>query len=165
MVAQGDAERRRRASGEEACGVEAQDLRPPGAAPAVQPGEVAALAGFVLRAEGRGEVGLSVSVVDDEAMAALHERYSGIAGPTDVLAFPLEDEVPGPEALLGEVVVSADTAAREAEARGLPFARELLLYVAHGVLHLLGYDDHDEEERNRMHARQEELLDAFLGGR
>ena len=56
-----------------------------------------------------------------------------------------------------------DTAAREAQARGLPFEEELLRYVVHGTLHLLGYDDHDDADRERMHARQEELLAEYLG--
>jgi probable rRNA maturation factor len=142
-------------------GVQVADLRE-GAGEAVDLQAVAGAAQAVLVAEGREGVGLSVAVVDDGRMSELHERYSGIPGPTDVLAFPLEDEVPGPEALLGEVVVSADTAAREAAERGLTFERELLLYVIHGTLHLLGYDDHDPTERTRMHARQEELLGAFL---
>jgi probable rRNA maturation factor len=124
--------------------------------------KVEALAAHVLVAEGRPDAALSVTLVDDEAMAELHARYSRVEGPTDVLAFPLEDgDGPGP-GLLGEVVVSTDTAAREARARGLPFLRELLLYVAHGTLHLLGHDDHDPLPRRRMHRRQAALLAAFL---
>lgn len=122
--------------------------------------KVEALAAHVLVAEGRPDAALSVTLVDDEAMAELHARYSKVEGPTDVLAFPLDDgDGPG---LLGEVVVSTDTAAREARARGLPFLRELLLYVAHGTLHLLGHDDHDPRLRRRMHRRQAALLAAFL---
>jgi probable rRNA maturation factor len=122
--------------------------------------KVEALAVHVLIAEGRPDAALSVTLVDDEAMAELHARYSKVEGPTDVLAFPLEDgDGPG---LLGEVVVSTDTAAREARARKLPFLRELLLYVAHGTLHLLGHDDHDPLARRRMHRRQAALLAAFL---
>jgi probable rRNA maturation factor len=124
-----------------------------------------ALAEHVLRAERREGAGLSVTVVSDRAIAKLHRDYLGVPGPTDVISFPLEDDLPGGPPLLGEVVVSADTAAREARARRLPFRRELLLYIAHGALHLLGYDDHAPRDRRRMHARQEALLDAFLAGR
>lgn len=130
----------------------------------VDPARVAALAAHVLRAERRADAALSVTIVSDRRIAALHREYLDVPGPTDVISFPLEDELPlgdGPR-LLGEVVVSADTAAREARARRLPFERELLLYVAHGTLHLLGYDDHDPKERARMHRRQEALLDRFL---
>lgn len=121
------------------------------------------LAASVLRAEGRPEAALSVALVDDARISELHEQFLGDPDPTDVISFPLEDDLdlPGPR-LLGEVVVSTDTAAREAAERGLPFEREVLLYVAHGTLHLLGWDDHEDAERERMHARQEELLEAFL---
>lgn len=129
--------------------------------------EARALAEHVLRAEGREAAGLSVAIVSDRAIAKLHREFLDVPGPTDVISFPLEDDVPGPACgdVLGEVVVSADTAAREARARRLPFRRELLLYVAHGTLHLLGYDDHAPRDRARMHARQEALLDAFLARR
>ena len=122
---------------------------------------VAALAAHVLRAEKRADAALSVTIVSDRRIAALHREYLDVPGPTDVISFPLG--TPGdPDPMLGEVVVSADTAAREAKARRLPFERELLLYVAHGTLHLLGYDDHEPRERDRMHRRQEALLARFL---
>lgn len=122
---------------------------------------LAALADAVLRAEGDDRGQLSLAVVDDPRMSELHERFSGIPGATDVLSFPLDD---GPGELLGEVVVSSDTAAREAEERGLPFEEELQRYVVHGILHLFGYDDHEPAERERMHARQEALLSEFRAG-
>ncbi|HZU97283.1 MAG TPA: rRNA maturation RNase YbeY [Planctomycetota bacterium] len=121
---------------------------------------IAALATSVLDAEKR-RGGLSVALVDDRAIARIHVDFLGVPGPTDVVSFPLEDEHDG---LLGEVVVSTDTAAREARARGLSLEREVFLYIVHGILHLCGWDDHDPTERRRMHARQEELLEAFLKG-
>lgn len=131
----------------------------------VDPARVRALALHVLVAEGRADAGLSVVVVNDRRIAALHRQFLDVPGPTDVISFPLDDDpLPGEPPLLGEVVVSADTAAREARARGLPFERELLLYVAHGTLHLLGYDDHAPRDRARMHRRQEALLARFLSG-
>ena len=133
---------------------------PPGAPP-VELEHVRLAAAFVLQAEGRAGAGLSVTVVDDPAIAELHARYLGVSGATDVISFPLDDDFPG-EALVGEVVVSADTAEREAGERGLPFAEELLRYVVHGTLHLLGYDDQDPDDHRRMHARQEELLAQLL---
>lgn len=128
---------------------------------------VRALAEHVLRAERRADATLSVTIVSDRKIAALHRDYLGVPGPTDVISFPLEDELDlgGASGVLGEVVVSADTAAREAKARGLPFERELLLYVAHGTLHLLGYDDHAPRDRARMHRRQEALLARWLRDR
>ena len=140
--------------------VEAGDLREP-AEPAIDLERVRGAAALALTACDRGDAELSVTLVDDARIAELHERYLGIPGPTDVLSFPLEDDFEGPT-ILGEVVVSVDTAAREAQERGLTLERELLLYVIHGTLHLLGYDDRNPDDRARMEARQEELLEAFL---
>lgn len=122
------------------------------------------VAAGVLAAEGRPEVELSLTLVDDAAMAELHQRFSGEPGPTDVLAFPLDEgpHPPGMPVLLGEVVVCTDVAAREAAERGLPFAEEVARYVVHGTLHLLGWDDHEEAEREAMHARQEALLASLV---
>jgi probable rRNA maturation factor len=124
------------------------------------PTRLRALARFVLLAEGRTEeCGLSVALVRDPEIARIHGEFLGDPTPTDVVSFPLEDER---DDLLGEVVVSTDTAAREARSRGLTLDREVLLYVVHGILHLLGYDDHRKRDRDVMHARQEELLERFL---
>lgn len=132
---------------------------PQPAAPSLE--RIEALAAEVLAAEDASGQELSVTLVDDEQIAQLHLDYMDIPGPTDVISFPLSDpEDPIP--ILGEVVVSVDTAAREAEERGLSLEEELLRYVVHGTLHLLGYDDHEEQERIEMHARQEELLATFL---
>lgn len=133
------------------------DQRPEGG-PAAPPLEaIAALAAHVLAAEGQPEAELSVTLVDDERIAQIHVDYMDIPGPTDVISFPLgdpEDPIP----ILGEVVVSVDTAAREAEERGITLREELLRYVVHGTLHLFGYDDHEPDDYAVMHARQEELL-------
>lgn len=137
------------------------DLRQPEGSPALLEA-VRGAAAAALEAEGRGACQLSVALVDDPRMAELHLEYMGIEGPTDVLSFPLDDGIPGPEPLIGEVIVSVDTAGREARERGHGHLYELLLYVIHGTLHLLGYDDHQEEDRARMHARQTELLVDYL---
>jgi len=94
-----------------------------------------------------GRKGITVVLVSDGEMAELHERYLGVKGPTDVLSFPT-----------GEIVVSADTAAREADARGIPPLHELVLYVVHGALHLDGYDDKKPEARRRMRAAERKVL-------
>jgi probable rRNA maturation factor len=103
-----------------------------------------------------GEV--RVRVVDDAEMADAHERWSGVPGTTDVLTFDLRDTGQGP--LDVDLLVCADEAARQADARGIPPERELLLYVIHGVLHCLGFDDHDEAAAARMHAEEDRLLEA-----
>lgn len=112
-----------------------------------------------LRAERCPRCDLSIALVDDDRMAKLHERYLNINAPTDVLTFDLADANAGDSnGIDGEIVVSIDTARREAAARGLTPTTELLLYVIHGVLHLLGYDDIDDEQSAIMHAREDALL-------
>ena len=114
----------------------------------------------LLRARFPGD--LSLSLVDDREMGRLHGRFSGDPAPTDVLAFPLPGPVPGgPPAPAGEVVVSVETAVREARARGLRPRVEVLLYAVHGVLHLLGEDDHDPVKARRMDRRTLALLRAL----
>lgn len=120
-----------------------------------------ALAAHVLRCEGIARAEVSVGLVDDAAIAPINWRYLNHQGPTDVITFPLSP--PDSDELAGEIVISAETAAREAAARGLDPADELRLYLVHGLLHLCGLDDRDENDRRRMHARQDELLGAFAG--
>lgn len=140
-----------------------------------------------LRAEGfrRGEV--SIAVVAAREMAQLHRRHMGLGGATDVLTFDLGvDRARG--VVQGEIIVCADVAWRAAQqrlrslnraptrlgalrraprapvaARSLRHAAcaELALYVVHGVLHLSGYDDHSSAGFQRMHRREDELLDAL----
>jgi probable rRNA maturation factor len=100
-----------------------------------------------LEAEGKLAVELSLSFVEEAEMAELHERYMNEPGPTDVLSFPLDEDE-----LLGDVVVCPTEARRNSP--GDP-ASELRLLVVHGVLHLVGYDHEDEEERRVMWAKQE----------
>jgi len=101
---------------------------------------------------------LSLAVVDGREMARLNRRFTGRRGQTDVLAFPLE-EGPAPAALMvGEIVVNASLAAREARGRGAQPLHELMLYALHGALHLAGYDDHNRQDRAAMYSREEEIL-------
>ena len=101
---------------------------------------------------------LSLAVVDSREMARLNRRFTGRRGQTDVLAFPLADG-PSPGArMVGEIVVNASLAAREARGRGARPIHELTLYALHGALHLAGYDDHDPQDRNAMYSREEKIL-------
>lgn len=111
-----------------------------------------ALAETVLRGEGAAASELSVSFVTDEEMADLHERYLGEPGPTDVLAFPLDEMDEGGVRVLGDVVICPAVAARNNPADP---AGELRLLLVHGILHLLGHDHEQEAERARMWALQE----------
>ena len=88
-----------------------------------------------------------VALVDDPTIAELHERFLDKPGPTDVLSFPH-----------GEIVVSADTARREADRRGIAPLDELVLYVVHGALHLAGYTDRRDTDRRKMRAAERRVL-------
>lgn len=112
-----------------------------------------ALARECLRGEGVVDAELSVSLVTEEEIADLHERYMHEDGPTDVLSFPLDDEA-GEDGsrLLGDVVIAPGVAARNNP--GNP-AAELRLLLVHGILHLLGHDHMGQAERNQMWAKQE----------
>lgn len=132
----------------------------------------AGLARAVLREEGIGSGELGLRFVDAGAMAELNLAHMGTAGPTDVLAFPIDGghggaPASGPTVLLGDVVVCPAYAARAngAAASGDPRptgdpADELALLVVHGVLHILGYDHAHEAEAAAMQAREQQLLAA-----
>jgi len=124
---------------------------------------------------------MSLLFVNEETIAELNERFLGGDGPTDVLAFPMDDEPPpggrqpdqggrgpgsptdpgDPPTLLGDVVVCPTVAARQAGERNAPVDDELALLVVHGVLHLLDYDHAEPEETAVMRRREQELLDQF----
>jgi probable rRNA maturation factor len=141
------------------------------------------LAEQVLAAEGvRGDAELSVLFVDEQAMADLNERFNNTEGPTDVLAFPIDEEPteggrspdsggtgPGyspPEPadlpiLIGDVVVCPAVAARNAPEHAGTYDDEIALLLVHGILHLMGMDHMDDEEAEAMEARERELLAQF----
>ncbi len=110
-----------------------------------------------LSSEGRGSGQLEIAFVDAAAMSRHHERWAGRDGPTDVLAFNLQDDaLPG--CVEGQLIVCESVARQEAGVRNTDWRGELLLYVVHGCLHLCGYDDHGAEDFERMHRREDELL-------
>lgn len=110
---------------------------------------------------------VSVLLTGDEEIRTLNRDYRGIDSPTDVLSFSQnegedfgtgEDESP-----LGDVVISIETARRQAEQRGASLEEEVDLLLVHGLLHLLGYDHAEPEDEKRMFARQDEVLSAKKG--
>lgn len=122
----------------------------------VSPDRLRRVGRHALSALGRADRAVHVTVVDDRRIRALNARYLGTRRATDVLAFELE--APGPARLWGEVIVSAETAARQARRVGVPLAAELDLLVVHGLLHLAGYDDRRPREARRMHERAREIF-------
>ena len=114
---------------------------------------------------------LSILFVDEKAMEELHIQWMDEPGPTDVLSFPMDELTPGsaeqpaPEGLLGDIAICPTVAARQAAEAGHSAAEEMLLLCTHGILHLLGFDHVEEEERRVMFDLQRRLLLTFLAGR
>jgi probable rRNA maturation factor len=107
---------------------------------------------------------LSVLAVDRESMRALNAQHMGSDRPTDVLAFPIDlpgESAPGGPVLLGDVVLCPDVAAEQAAAHGGGTEAELELLLVHGILHLLGYDHAEPDERQVMFSLTDRLLAAF----
>ncbi len=104
---------------------------------------------------------VAVVIVDVPEMARLHEVYSGVPGTTDVLTFDLSEDADDDRKLEGEIYLCLDEAIRQAQQRSHAVELELLLYATHGLLHLMGYDDLDEESHHIMHAREDEILRAI----
>ncbi|MGI6619868.1 MAG: rRNA maturation RNase YbeY [Bacillota bacterium] len=155
---------------------------------------------YTLRREGvdSRKVQVSVLFTCDDFIASLNKRYRDEEGPTDVLAFPMNegedsedidpdidpyvepdvepdiepgvapDVEPGVEPvgpsmplMLGDIVISLDTASRQAESQGKPLRQELALLLVHGTLHLLGYDHDDPQKEAIMWAKQDAILKAL----
>jgi probable rRNA maturation factor len=114
-------------------------------------------------------VEVSILLTDDATVQELNRKYRGVDKPTDVLSFaqresrpevPFPLNVPASNALLGDVVISVDTARRQAAQQGIPLEEELALLTVHGILHLLGYDDNTEEGAEKMRRREKEVLQS-----
>ncbi|WP_026818413.1 rRNA maturation RNase YbeY [Arthrobacter castelli] len=112
---------------------------------------------------------LSIILVDADAMERLHIEWMDEPGPTDVLSFPMDElrpgthGAPGESGVLGDIVLCPAVAEQQAAAAGHSAADELLLLTTHGMLHLLGYDHAEPEEKREMFALQRQLLSGFTG--
>jgi probable rRNA maturation factor len=117
----------------------------------------------LMAAVGEHDSALSLSLVGDEAIRALNREYRGRDTPTDVLSFPLDDsrDPAVPERLLGDVVISVETARRQAAGYDAPLQRELYRLLIHGVLHLKGHDHVERSERRVMEREERRLADAI----
>jgi probable rRNA maturation factor len=121
----------------------------------------------VIKEEGRSAKSLSIVLTDNRHIRDLSNEYLGRDAITDVISFPLQDlDWPGGHTsdnggINGEIIASAERALDQAKAiHGNPEA-ELLLYLVHGLLHLIGYDDRTPQDAKRMHAREDVLLAEF----
>ncbi len=106
---------------------------------------------------------LSIYIVDDCEIKYLNYRYRGVDRPTDVLAFSMTEgeELKGAEGILGDVVISAQTALRQARGNLKKTIDEINLYLVHGILHLIGYDDDSAKSRKKMEDMQNNILERL----
>ncbi len=126
---------------------------------AVSSARLARTAERALAAMGRAAGDVDVLIVDDRSIKRLNRLHRGVNRRTDVLAFPLE--TPGTRSpLVGQIVISAETARRQARRLEVSLATELDLLVTHGVLHLVGYDDRHRVEARLMHERERQILSS-----
>ena len=109
---------------------------------------------------------LSILIVDDPRIEQLNRKYLNREGPTNVIAFPMREGSFGDlnPRLLGDVVISTDTAASEAAVADIPTETRITELLIHGILHLFGYDhENDEQEARRMEQKSNELIKAVSG--
>lgn len=124
---------------------------------------IKSLADFSLRSLGiHPESELSISLVDMEEMSSLHMRWLDESGPTDVLSFPMDELKPNSSSdgpgILGDIVLCPEYAKKQAVEIGHSLQDELEVLVVHGVLHLLGFDHLENDEKTMMFSRQDEIL-------
>ncbi len=108
------------------------------------------------------ETELSIVLTDNEQLQELNLNYLGIDAPTDVLSFPASETDPESGArYIGDILISIPRAQSQAEAAGHPLESEVQLLVVHGVLHLLGHDHAEPQEKSRMWKAQAEVLNSL----
>lgn len=117
----------------------------------------------VLRVEDfTSHVEVSLTLVDKDEIHALNRDYRGVDRPTDVLSFPMDDEIfPGEEdvdLILGDIVICLDIAKAQAEEYGHSLDRELSYLICHSTLHLLGYDHMEDDEKAIMRGKEKEIM-------
>ncbi len=117
----------------------------------------------MLEAMGERKAELSLLFVDDSCIRELNWHYRKVKSRTDVLAFSMREGegLARDSLILGDVVISTETARREARKRKILTQKEMYLYLVHGILHLLGYDDRNRIDRKRMKTKELELLEAM----
>jgi len=116
-----------------------------------------------LAEEGCEKCEVSILLTDDSEIHELNATYRDVDSPTDVLAFAMREGADGDpdDEILGDVVISIDTAKRQAEEYNHSIEAELSLLVVHGILHLLGYDHAEKDEASEMQERQKEIIETL----
>ena len=134
--------------------------------------EFAALADHVLTSmHVATDAELNILFIDPKPMEDLHIRWLDLPGPTDVMSFPMDELRPGtadrptPTGTLGDICICPQVAEQQAKDAGHTTVEEMLMLATHGMLHLLGYDHAEEDEKKEMFALQRPLLLTFLATR
>lgn len=127
---------------------------------------IEAAAATVSELYGLDKAELSVTLTDDRHIQAINRQYRGIDRPTDVISFALneseEPEIQDAEVnVLGDIIISLERAAEQAAEYGHSYRREVAFLTVHGLLHLLGYDHMEEEERQEMEQEQRTVMEAL----
>ncbi len=113
------------------------------------------LAKEAARIEGYNNAEISIALVDDREIKSLNSKYRDFDEFTDVLSFPIDDQ------MLGDIVISVETAKKQAEEFGHSLKREMCYLVTHGILHLFGYDHKTEGEKKQMRQKEKRILSKF----
>jgi len=126
-------------------------------------GDIERLAASALQALGKTDHELSIVLTDDQHIRVLNRDFREKDAPTDVLSFGQLEGEPfvSPVPILGDLVISLETASRQAVERGHPLAAEVRILLVHGLMHLLGHDHLESDERAEMAAAENELLAAL----
>lgn len=101
---------------------------------------------------------ISLSFVTDEEIRELNKDYRGVDNSTDVLSFPMDDEFQLGIPLLGDIIISLDTAYRQAEEYQHSIKREIAYLVCHSIFHLFGYDHLEQDDKEEMRIREKEVM-------
>lgn len=125
----------------------------------VAAGDLRRLIAFVAKSEGQTLAEVDLAIVGQDEIAGLNQDFLSHRGPTDVLSFDLSEA--GRTGIVAQLVVCGPVAKEQGRLRGTGLRRELMLYIVHGLLHLMGYEDHTIRGAARMHAREDEILSEF----
>ncbi len=104
------------------------------------------------------DVEVSISFVDNAEIKSLNKTYRNIDESTDVLSFPMDDQVLVPISLLGDIIISIETAREQATEFGHSLNREISYLVAHSMFHLMGYDHMEDEEKRDMRFKEKQVM-------
>jgi probable rRNA maturation factor len=104
------------------------------------------------------EVEVSISFVDNVEIKELNKMYRNIDKATDVLSFPMDEDILVPMPLLGDIIISIETAREQANELGHSLNREICYLIAHSMFHLMGYDHMEEEEKKEMRLKEKQVM-------